>query len=74
MTPEQVEEAHADIRNYLATAVSPAVAASTRIVYAGNVTAASSKELSAQPDVDGFLVSGAVLTSEFVKIVNIRRD
>jgi triosephosphate isomerase (TIM) len=38
---------HANTRKYLVSAVSPAVAESTRIIYGGSVTAANCKELSA---------------------------
>ena len=41
----QAQEAHADIRAFLAKAVSPEVAESVRIIYGGSVTAANSKEL-----------------------------
>ncbi|KAH9067907.1 triose phosphate isomerase [Lactarius vividus] len=71
-TSAQAQEVHADTRKYLASAVSPAVAESTRIIYGGSVTAANSKELAGQPDVDGFLVGGASLKPEFVDIVNAR--
>ncbi|KAH9846397.1 triose phosphate isomerase [Lenzites betulinus] len=69
----QAQAAHADIRAFLATAVSPAVAESTRIIYGGSVTAANSKELGGQKDVDGFLVGGASLKPEFVQIINAKR-
>lgn len=46
-TSAQAQEAHADIRAFLAKSVSPAVAESTRIIYGGSVTAANCKELSA---------------------------
>ncbi|KAI0826701.1 triose phosphate isomerase [Trametes gibbosa] len=69
----QAQEAHADIRAFLAAAVSPAVAESTRIIYGGSVTAANSKELGGQKDVDGFLVGGASLKPEFVNIINTKR-
>ncbi|RDB25737.1 Triosephosphate isomerase [Hypsizygus marmoreus] len=72
-TSAQAQETHADIRSYLSKAVSPAVAAATRIIYGGSVTAANSKELSAQPDVDGFLVGGASLKPEFVNIINAKQ-
>ncbi|KAH8996650.1 triose phosphate isomerase [Lactarius akahatsu] len=71
-TSAQAQEVHADTRKYLASAVSPVVAESTRIIYGGSVTAANSKELAGQPDVDGFLVGGASLKPEFVNIVNAR--
>ncbi|EGN94582.1 hypothetical protein SERLA73DRAFT_188556 [Serpula lacrymans var. lacrymans S7.3] len=73
-TSAQAQEAHADIRSYLAKAVSPAVAESTRIIYGGSVTAANCKELSTQPDVDGFLVGGASLKPEFVDIINAKKN
>jgi triosephosphate isomerase (TIM) len=41
---DQAQEAHADIRSFLAKAVSPSVAESTRIIYGGSVTAANCKE------------------------------
>ncbi|KAF8642435.1 hypothetical protein AX16_009499 [Volvariella volvacea WC 439] len=72
-TTAQAQEAHVDVRAYLSKAVSPGVAASTRIIYGGSVTAANSKELATQPDVDGFLVGGASLKPEFVNIINSRQ-
>ncbi|KAG6813348.1 hypothetical protein H0H92_011896 [Tricholoma furcatifolium] len=73
-TSAQAQEAHADIRSYLAKAISPATAASTRIIYGGSVTAGNCKELSTQPDVDGFLVGGASLKPEFVNIINCKKN
>ncbi|GJE92382.1 triosephosphate isomerase [Phanerochaete sordida] len=72
-TSAQAQQAHADIRAFLAQSVSPAVAESTRIIYGGSVTAANCRELATQPDVDGFLVGGASLKPEFVDIVNARQ-
>ncbi|KAI0635080.1 triose phosphate isomerase [Trametes polyzona] len=69
----QAQEAHADIRKFLASAVAPEVAESTRIIYGGSVTAANCKELGGQQDVDGFLVGGASLKPEFVQIINTKR-
>ncbi|KAI9511971.1 triose phosphate isomerase [Russula earlei] len=60
-TAGQAQEVHAATRKYLTSAVSPAVAESTRVIYGGSVTASNCKELSIQPDVDGFLVGGASL-------------
>lgn len=73
-TSAQAQEAHEDIRKFLSKAVSPAVAENTRIIYGGSVTAANCKELSTQPDVDGFLVGGASLKPEFVDIINAKRN
>lgn len=72
-TSAQAQAAHADIRKFLASAISPEVAESTRIIYGGSVTAASCKELGSQPDVDGFLVGGASLKPEFVDIINVNK-
>ena len=69
-SPEQAQEVHAKLRNWLHNNVSPAVAASTRIIYGGSVTAANAKVLAAQADIDGFLVGGASLKAEFADIVN----
>ena len=44
-TSAQAQEAHVDIRTYLATAVSSAVANNIRIIYGGSVTANNCKEL-----------------------------
>jgi len=71
-TAAQAQEVHADTRKYLASGVSQTVSENTRIIYGGSVTAANCKELSAQLDVDGFLVGGASLKPEFVNIVNAR--
>jgi len=69
-TPEQAQEVHAGLRQYLATNVSQQVSDSLRILYGGSVTASNASELAALPDVDGFLVGGASLKPEFVDIVN----
>lgn len=69
-SPQQAQEVHASLRNWLSTNVSPDVANSVRIQYGGSVTAANAKELAACPDIDGFLVGGASLKPEFVCIVN----
>ncbi|KAJ1940321.1 triosephosphate isomerase, partial [Linderina pennispora] len=69
-TPEQAQEVHANIRKYLQKAVSAKVAEETRIVYGGSVSPSNCVEAAKQADVDGFLVGGASLKPEFVKIVN----
>lgn len=68
-TPAQAQEVHYELRNWLNVNVSPEVAASTRIIYGGSVSAANCVELAAQPDLDGFLVGGASLKAEFVDII-----
>ena len=72
-SPQQAQEVHEQLRNWLSENISPEVAASTRIIYGGSVTASNCKELASQKDVDGFLVGGASLKPEFVQIVNARQ-
>lgn len=69
-TPEQAQETHADIRKWLAANISQNVADTTRIIYGGSASAANCDELYAKPDINGFLVGGASLKEEFVKIIN----
>ncbi len=68
-TPEQAEQTHLEIRQWVATNVSPAVAADVRIVYGGSVNGANCKTMIACPNIDGFLVGGASLKPEFVDII-----
>ena len=68
-SPEQAQETHKAIRGYLATAVDEKTADEIRIQYGGSANAANAPDLSAMPDIDGFLVGGASLKPEFVDIV-----
>jgi triosephosphate isomerase len=54
--------------------VGPEVVAGIRILHWGSVKAANCDELAAQPDVDGFLVRGASLELQFVKIAQSAED
>jgi len=69
-TPEQAQEVHLAIRGWLEQNVSAEVAASTRILYGGSVTADNCKALAQCPDIDGSLVGGASLKKDFIQIVN----
>ncbi|KAL1417200.1 hypothetical protein MTO96_027082 [Rhipicephalus appendiculatus] len=69
-TPDQAQEVHSKVRNWLATNVSPDVAAKVRMQYGGSVNAGNCRELGRKPDIDGFLVGGASLKPEFVQIIN----
>jgi len=71
-SPEQAQEVHAWIREFLKEKVSAEVSQSTRIIYGGSVTADNCVELGKKPDIDGFLVGGASLKLDFVKIINAR--
>lgn len=72
-SPEQAQEVHRALREWIRTNVSVEVADSVRIQYGGSVTAGNCRELAQQPDIDGFLVGGASLKPEFVEIVNARQ-
>ncbi|KAL3919906.1 MAG: hypothetical protein SGARI_007084, partial [Bacillariaceae sp.] len=69
-TPEQAQDTHAAIRQYLGEVAGADVAANTRILYGGSATAATAPDLSSKEDIDGFLVGGASLKPEFADIVN----
>lgn len=53
----------------MSTNVSKEVAQSVRIQYGGSVKGANAADLIAKPDIDGFLVGGASLKPDFMKIV-----
>jgi triosephosphate isomerase len=69
-SPQQAQETHKDIREWLKKNVSAEVAAETRILYGGSATASNCNELYAQLDINGFLVGGASLKAEFINIIN----
>jgi glyceraldehyde 3-phosphate dehydrogenase len=69
-SPEQAQQTHADIRQYLGEVAGADVAAATRILYGGSANGANAPELSSKEDIDGFLVGGASLKPEFADIIN----
>ena len=68
-TPEDAQATHAGIRSWIKANVGPECADAIRITYGGSANAKNAPELSAQPDIDGFLVGGASLKPEFAEIV-----
>jgi triosephosphate isomerase len=69
-TPEQAQEAHLFIRDYLGKLAGTSLANKARILYGGSVTPANAKELLSQEDIDGALVGGASLDPRgFARIV-----
>lgn len=70
-TPEQAEETHAQIRQWIAANVSADIARDVRILYGGSVKASNSRTLISCPNIDGFLVGGASLLPEFVDIIKV---
>jgi len=63
-TPEQAQEAHRFIREWLTKRCGAQAAESIRIQYGGSVNGANAAELLRQADVDGALVGGASLKAE----------
>jgi triosephosphate isomerase (TIM) len=70
-TPEQAEETHAHIKDWLADNVSPEIARKTRIIYGGSVSGSNCQQLIACPNIDGFLVGGASLKPDFLNIIKV---
>ncbi len=69
-TPDQAEEVHRSIREWIARLYGPKRAADLAILYGGSVTPKNIAELMAQPDIDGALVGGASLeVDSFVRII-----
>ncbi|ORZ22507.1 triosephosphate isomerase [Absidia repens] len=68
-TPEQAEEVHVTLRNWLAANVSKEVAENVRIIYGGSVNAKNAAELATKPNIDGFLVGGASLKADDFNII-----
>ncbi|MCB9757538.1 MAG: triose-phosphate isomerase [Candidatus Omnitrophica bacterium] len=69
-TPDQAQEVHKFIREWLTKKFDAAVANKVRIQYGGSVKPENTAELMGQPDIDGALVGGASLKSDsFAAIV-----
>ena len=73
-TPEQAQEAHAFIRDWIKTNVSEEVANATRLIYGGSVNEKNCTSLIEQADVDGFLVGGASIKPAFGDIVEAAHE
>lgn len=68
-TPQQAQEVHKLLRSWMQSKVSADVAAQLRILYGGSVNAKNAHALYSMADINGFLVGGASLKPEFVKII-----
>ncbi|KAL3897781.1 MAG: hypothetical protein SGCHY_003185 [Lobulomycetales sp.] len=71
-SPEQAQEVHVNIRAWVKDNMDSTTADKQMILYGGSVNAANCGALAAQPDIDGFLVGGASLKPEFLKICQSR--
>jgi len=73
-SPEQAQDVHAAIREWIERASNSEVAAGIRIQYGGSVKPENVDELMQKPDIDGALVGGASLKAEsFARIVKFNR-
>ena len=69
-TPEIAEDAHKIIREQIAKALTPELAATIRILYGGSVKPDNAKSLCYLEDIDGALVGGASLEPQsFAQII-----
>jgi triosephosphate isomerase len=72
-TPEQAQEVHAFIRQWIEKVFNPGTASLIRILYGGSVKPDNVAELMAQEDIDGALVGGASLKADsFIPIMRFR--
>ena len=69
-SPEQAQQAHDSVRNWVKKNVSLDAAKRIRILYGGSVTEKNASSLITNPDIDGFLVGGASLKDAFKDILH----
>jgi len=70
-TPDDAQNAHAQVREVLANLYDRATADATRIQYGGSMKPGNAADLLAKPDIDGGLIGGASLKpDDFLAIVN----
>jgi len=70
-SPEQAEEVHNGLRNWLSSQGGEAgaeMASKVRIIYGGSVKPANAELLIAMPNIDGFLVGGCSLKTDILDI------
>ena len=72
-TPDQAEEVHRFIREWIENNFNTGTAAQVRILYGGSVKPENIADLMSEPDIDGALVGGASLKGDsFVQIVRYK--
>merc|ERR1711935_166271 len=69
-TPQQAEETHKFVREYLASKLSAEVQDGIRIIYGGSVSDTNCGDLIKEQHIDGFLIGGASLKPAFKTIVD----
>lgn len=70
-SPEQAQDVHEFLRQWLAENVSEKAAEETRILYGGSVNGGNCKTLGGKPDIDGFLVSLDMLVDYTHVLINL---
>lgn len=74
-TPEQAQQAHAFIRNWLKAKFNDKVTDKLQILYGGSVKPDNIKELMLQQDIDGALIGGASLKLEqYIAMVETSKE
>jgi triosephosphate isomerase len=69
-SPQQAQEVHRFIREWLAKTFGEAAAGRIRVLYGGSVKPGNTSDLLNQPDIDGALVGGACLAADdFLAII-----
>jgi triosephosphate isomerase len=72
-TPDQAQEVHLFIRNWIRDNFDESTAGAVRILYGGSVKPDNAGDLMSRPDIDGALVGGASLKPElFVPIIKFK--
>lgn len=74
-TPEQAEDVHKFIRDFISHRFGRQVAESIRILYGGSVNPGNVSDLLSRSDIDGGLIGGASLkVDSFVEMIKITED
>jgi triosephosphate isomerase len=72
-SPDQAQEAHQFVREWVESRFDSDTAQAVRILYGGSVKPGNAAELMGQPDIDGALVGGASLKADsFAGIIHFR--
>jgi len=71
-TPDQIQEVHENVRAWVKQEISVAAGNDIRVIYGGSVSEETAKDILKKKDVDGFLIGGASLKPEFVRIIKMK--
>ena len=73
-TPQQAQDVHKFIREWVDKNLGSNFSQSLRIIYGGSVNDKNCNELIKQEDIDGFLIGGASLKGAFKDIIDIAKE